>query len=33
MSFKDVIYAENAKLQPDYLSNTDKKALFERSHN
>lgn len=31
MSFKDVIYAENAKLQPDYLSNTDKKELFEQS--
>lgn len=31
MSFKEVIYEENAKLQPEYLSNLDKKALFERS--
>ncbi|MCD1025158.1 PH domain-containing protein [Enterococcus sp. SMC-9] len=31
MSFKEIIFAENAKLQPGYLSTSAKKDLFKRS--
>ncbi|BCA85741.1 hypothetical protein EsVE80_12640 [Enterococcus saigonensis] len=31
MSFKEIIYEENAKLQPGYLNTNEKKSLFNRS--